>query len=69
MTIIRDKNNPYILMRKDFLEDHNLSWGAKGLFAYVLTQTGDSDFPDSCQAYIDELVMHGYISAEGVVHE
>jgi len=67
MTLIRDKNNPYIIMRKDFLEDHNLSWAAKGLFAYAISQPNDSVFPKSCDKVVKELIKHGYISEEGKV--
>ena len=31
-----DKNNPYVMLNKGALEDSNLSWAAKGLWAYLL---------------------------------
>lgn len=44
MSIVRvshDKENPYVVLNKKALEDPNLSWGAKGLWAYLLSRKDD----------------------------
>lgn len=50
--VVKDKENPYVLMNKTFLNDINLSWKAKGLLAYILS------LPDDWQLYETELVKH-----------
>ena len=37
----KDKNNPYVMINKGFLENRNLSWKAKGLLAYFLSKPDD----------------------------
>lgn len=44
MTIIRiehNKNNPYVILNRSALEDENLSWAAKGLWAYLMSRPDD----------------------------
>lgn len=44
MTIIRhehNKQNPYVIINKSVLEDHELSWGAKGLLSYLVSKPYD----------------------------
>ena len=48
----KDKDNPYVLINKNFLNDENLSWKAKGLLAYLLS------LPDDWEIYISELQKH-----------
>jgi hypothetical protein len=41
MSILRlphDKQNPYVMLNKKALEDENLSWAAKGLWAYLISK-------------------------------
>jgi hypothetical protein len=41
MSIFRtshNKENPYVMLNKAVLEDRNLSWGAKGLWAYLMSK-------------------------------
>ena len=41
MSIIRtehNKNNPYVILNKSALEDSELSWAAKGLWAYLMSR-------------------------------
>lgn len=46
----KDKNNPYVMLHKGFLEDINLSLKAKGLLAYCMSK------PDGWQFHVDQLV-------------
>lgn len=48
----KDRNNPYVVLNKEFLNDVNLSMKAKGLLAYLLS------LPDDWQIYENELVQH-----------
>lgn len=48
----KDRNNPYVVLNKEFLNDINLSMKAKGLLAYLLS------LPDDWQIYENELVQH-----------
>jgi hypothetical protein len=69
----KNKNNPYVLINKDFLNDKNLSWKAKGLMAYLLSKPDDweifisqlqkcsTDGRDSTSNAIKELIKNGYI--------
>lgn len=57
-TIIRvEKKVNYVVLNKDFLQDVNLSWKAKGLLSYLFS------LPDNWQIYIEELSRH---SKDGV---
>lgn len=41
MSIVRtehNKDNPYVILNKKALEDKNLSWGAKGLWSYLMSR-------------------------------
>ena len=43
-TIIRvahGKDNPYVMIRRDSLQDKNLSWEARGMLSYLLSQADD----------------------------
>lgn len=50
--IRKDKDNPYVMLNKEFLDDSNLSWKSKGLLAYLLS------LPDDWQIYESEIVNH-----------
>ena len=44
MSIVRidhNKQNPFVMINKRGLEDENISWGSKGLWAYLLTKPND----------------------------
>lgn len=44
MSIIRishNKENPYVMLNKNGLEDPALSWGAKGIWAYLMSRPDD----------------------------
>ena len=48
----KDRDNPYVMMNKSFLQDPDLSAKAKGILAYFLT------LPDDWQIYLDEISTH-----------
>lgn len=50
--VSKDKDNPYVILNKEFLNDINLSLKAKGLLAYLLS------LPDDWKIYENELVQH-----------
>ncbi len=41
---IKDKNNPYMIINKSFVNDKNLSWKAKGLMVYMLSKKDNWEF-------------------------
>lgn len=71
--IIKDKNNPYVMVNKEFVNDRNLSWKAKGVLLYLLSKPDDwqvyeadiveyaKDGKDSVKVAIKELMSSGYI--------
>ena len=71
--VIKDKENPYVMINKTFLNDENLSWKSKGLLAYILSLPDDwqlyecelvkhsKDGKDSLKSAIKELIQQGYI--------
>lgn len=48
----KNKENPYVMIYKESLADSNLSWDAKGLYAYLLS------LPDDWNIYVSELIKH-----------
>lgn len=79
MTIFRvqkDKNHPYVILNKSFLEDPLISLKLKGFLAYCLAKPDDWKFrirqlasvlkegKDALYAIVDEGVEHGYIKRE-----
>jgi len=83
MSIIRidhNKDNPYVMLNKKALEDKNLSWAAKGLWAYLISRPDDwsvsvahlSTIYDqygggetAIYNYLNELIKHGYCEKKG----
>jgi len=76
MTVFRvakNKNNPYVMINKNCLQDPNLSWKAKGILVYLLSLPDDfviyydevithsADGKSSFRAGIQELIDHGYV--------
>jgi hypothetical protein len=47
-----DKDNPYVIINKGFLEDKSISLKAKGIMAYLLSK------PDNWQVYISDIANH-----------
>lgn len=76
--IRRSKKNNFVVMDKTALTDKNISWKAKGLFAYMLTLPEDwkfysselknhsKDGKDSTNTGLNELIDNGYISRKPI---
>ncbi len=63
----RSKDNPYITVTKDTLEERNLSWGAKGVWCFLMTLPGDMDCKVEMlikdhQGQPDEKKMHNFLN-------
>lgn len=50
--VCKNKDNPYVMLHRGFLNDERLSWKAKGILAYLLS------LPDDWQIYENELINH-----------
>ncbi len=71
--VVKDKDNPYIMINKYYIYDNRLSLKAKGLISYFLSRPDDWEFyqneilkhctdrKDSLSNAINELVQAGYI--------
>lgn len=69
----KDKNNPYVMLNKTFLNDKQLSFKAKGLLSYLLSKPDDwivyegelakasKEGRSSVRAAIRELIEAGYM--------
>lgn len=69
----KDKNNPYVVLNKGFLNNKTMSWKAKGLLAYLLSLPDDweinledlqkrsTDRRDSIRTAFVELKKNGYV--------
>jgi hypothetical protein len=74
--VIKDKENPYVMLNKTFLNDSNLSLKSKGLLAYLMSMPDDwqiyeneivkhhTDGKDSLSSAIRELINNGYITRQ-----
>lgn len=52
MRVVKDRNNPFVMINKEFLNNNKLSWKAKGILTYLLS------LPDDWQIYESELLKH-----------
>jgi hypothetical protein len=80
-TVVKDKNNPFVMLNKGFINDNRLSWKATGLLAYLLSKPDDwkvyqtelakrkSDGLNAIQSALDELKLYGYIHIHPVKKE
>lgn len=71
--IRKDKDNPYVMLNKEMLNDANISLKAKGLLAYMLSMPDDWQFYEveilkhckegrtAVRSTIKELIENGYI--------
>jgi len=71
--VVKNKENPYVMLNKEPLNNKKLSWKAKGLLAYLLSLPDNwkinivdltnrsEDGEVSTRAGIKELIDHGYI--------
>ena len=78
ITVQKDKNNPYIMMDKTWLQDDRLSRKAKWILAYLISLPDDrqiyiseltkhsKDGRDSTTSWINELIDNGYIHREKI---
>ena len=74
--VIKDKENPYIMINKYYIYDDRLSLKAKGLMSYFLSRPNNWEFyqneilkhctdkKDSVAKAINELVQFGYIERD-----
>ena len=72
--VIKDKNNPYVMLNKTCLQDSSISWKAKGLHSYVMSlpdgwdiylsdlTNRSKDGKDSTNSALKELEKKGYLS-------
>ncbi len=69
MRIKANKKNPYIMVHSKVIEDNSLSFGAKGLFCFILSQPYCWK-PSTDELLIDQLLsvttedpeeVHGYL--------
>lgn len=51
--VAKNKDNPYVMLNKSFLEHPTLSYRAKGILAYILSK------PDHWRLAVSDLVKHG----------
>lgn len=58
--VIKDKENPYVMLNKTFLNATNISWKAKGILAYLLSK------PDDWKVYESDIVKHSTDGRDGV---
>lgn len=71
--VLKDKNNPYLLLNKTCLQDNFLSWKAKGLHSYLMSLPDDwkinlNDLKkrsacgrDATASALHELIKYGYV--------
>lgn len=55
--IVKNKDNPYVMLNKGLLDDKTLSWKAKGILSYLLSM------PDDWKVYEQEISNH---STDGI---
>ena len=77
LRISKDKENPYVMINKNVMQDERLSWKARGLMGYLLSLPDDwvlyteelekhseKDGRESLASGIKELIKYGYIARE-----
>jgi hypothetical protein len=87
MSIIRtehNKDNPYVMLNKHALEDKNISWAAKGLWAYLMSRPDNWTISiphlskiyeeygggeTAIYNYLNELIKNGYCSRKQTTGE
>lgn len=82
LRISKDKENPYVMINKNVMQDERLSWKARGLMGYLLSLPDDwvlylqelekhsqKDGLDSMASGIKELIEFGYIVRERIRSE
>lgn len=71
--VVKNKDNPYVMLNKSLLDDDRLSWKAKGILAYLLSKPDDwtiiiehlikqsTDGEKSLRAGLNELKEFNYL--------
>ena len=79
--VSKNKDNPYVMINKVAIEDTNLSWKAKGIFAYLMSKPDDwkcqkedlvknsSDGEASVRSGLRELRKYGYLIKRSIKNE
>jgi len=79
--VIKDSDNPYVMLNKTALNDNNLSFKAKGIFAYLMSKPDDwrcqvtdlqnnsVDGRDAIRSGLRELREHGYLIKRAISDE
>jgi DnaD/phage-associated family protein len=58
--VVKDTENPYVMINKGFIYDETLSYKAKGILLYIFSR------PDDWQIYEKEIVKHAKDSKDSV---
>jgi hypothetical protein len=58
--VAKNKDNPYVMLNKEFFNDERLSWKAKGILGYLLS------LPDDWKIYEEELKKHSKDGIDGL---
>jgi hypothetical protein len=64
--IIKNPDNPYVMVDRGFVNNPNLSWKAKGILLYLLSK------PDDWKVYEDDIIKRATDGRDGVrsgIHE
>lgn len=73
MRVVKNKDNPYVMLNKGFLNDYRMSWRSKGILAYLLSKPDDwvvmvcdlvdksTEGRDAVYNAIRELLVCGYV--------
>lgn len=79
--VSKNKDNPYVMLNKEFLSDPKLSWRAKGMLTYLLSKPDNwqvnpndlikksKDGRDAVYACLNELIEVGYIERNKIRNE
>ena len=79
--VVKNKNNPYLIVNKTSIDDNGLSWKATGLHIYLLAKPDDwhvylsqlmtakKDGKDSTSSAINELLENGYIIRKAIKND
>ena len=51
--IVKDKDNPYVMINKEVINNPNLSFKAKGIFTYLMSK------PDNWTCQVPDIIKHG----------
>ncbi|WP_066066124.1 hypothetical protein [Neobacillus soli] len=78
---VKNKENPYVMLNKGFINDERLSWKATAILVYILSKPDDwkvyqsdlvkrkTDGESAITSGMDELKLYGYIQIQPVKNE